>query len=73
MISEKAEDQVAPVSFFDPALKEVRRRVFYQWSRTGMEILFFKQRDFWAKLITHSLHPMHIRAGRVVNLLGLTI
>lgn len=25
----------APVSFFDPSLKEVRQRVFYQWARTG--------------------------------------
>ncbi|KAJ5378043.1 uncharacterized protein N7496_005452, partial [Penicillium cataractarum] len=37
-----AEDQVvAAVSFFDPALKEVRRRVFYQWSRTVFILCVF--------------------------------
>lgn len=25
----------APVSFFDPALKETRKRVYLQWARTG--------------------------------------
>lgn len=44
MQAEKAEsisdtDQAgppAPVGFFDPALKEVRKRVFYQCARTGI-------------------------------------
>ncbi|KAJ5819577.1 hypothetical protein N7474_005168 [Penicillium riverlandense] len=31
----------APVSFFDPALKEVRRRVFVQWSRTVLILCVF--------------------------------
>ncbi|GLI74832.1 hypothetical protein PoHVEF18_003080 [Penicillium ochrochloron] len=34
-MSEKAEVETVPaVSFFDPALKQVRRRVYYQWCRT---------------------------------------
>jgi hypothetical protein len=36
-MSEKAEVETVPaVSFFDPALKQVRRRVYYQWCRTCM-------------------------------------
>lgn len=36
-MSEKPEVEAVPaVSFFDPALKEVRRRVYYQWCRTCM-------------------------------------
>ncbi|CAL5866705.1 uncharacterized protein PFLUO_LOCUS915 [Penicillium psychrofluorescens] len=31
----------APVSFFDPALKEVRRRVFVRWSRTVLILCVF--------------------------------
>lgn len=32
---DKAEVPPAAVSFFDPALKAVRRSVFFQWGRTG--------------------------------------
>ncbi|CAI7637423.1 unnamed protein product [Penicillium crustosum] len=31
----------APVSFFDPSLKEVRQRVFYQWARTLLMLCVF--------------------------------
>ena len=38
-MSEKLEDEKpappAPVGFFDSSLKEVRKQVFFQWTRTG--------------------------------------
>ena len=51
---EKAEGQAVPaVSFFDPALKEVRRRAFYQWSRTGMSK--YRTRIFFRVMWTENL------------------
>ncbi|KAJ5152704.1 uncharacterized protein N7482_009182 [Penicillium canariense] len=42
MSVDKADEPMLPaVSFFDPALKEVRRRVFYQWSRTVFILCVF--------------------------------
>ncbi len=34
-------DEPTPVGFFDPALTEVRRRVFYQWTRTVFILCVF--------------------------------
>ena len=33
--SDKADVPPTAVSFFDPALKSVRRQIFVQWGRTG--------------------------------------
>ncbi|OQD70693.1 hypothetical protein PENPOL_c001G06343 [Penicillium polonicum] len=32
---------IAPVSFFDPSLKKVRQRIFYQWARTLLILCVF--------------------------------
>lgn len=33
---EKPEEAPTAVGFFDPLLKDVRRKVFLQWGRTGI-------------------------------------
>ena len=61
----------AAVSFFDPSLNEIRKRVFYQWARTCKRILEFGNSRKQEKLTeSTSVDFVRLCVCRVISLLG---
>lgn len=63
---------IAPVSFFDPSLKEVRQRVFYQWARTCKQNIQNLELAECKMKLTEiiSVNFMCLRVRRAISLLG---